>query len=284
MRWRALLNPVFLTAFGLLSISAVGFGTAIRELGLHLQKLPIEAPDGLRFHTLPTSADGWRRSGSDTLLEKELLEALGTENYISRWYVEDEEDAEGDRRAFELHVAYYTGTIDTVPHVPERCFVGGGVSIVGESRVVKIPMDLDRFPPDPSVEESEHGLIRRGRTKSHQYVRMPRDLENLRMIVTPFRSPEGAEMHAGYFFLANGGHVATAQNIRELAFRLTEKYAYYCKVQFMSPRVESAEELAEIAADFLNEMFPEIMRRVPDWVEVEAGRYPPDSSEEGGAA
>jgi len=282
MKWGALLSPAFLTGLLLLSTAAVGFSAAIRELGLHLQKLPIEAEGGLRFHTLPTAVDGWRREGSDTVMDKELLDSLGTENYVSRWYVEkDAPDAE--KSVFELHVAYYTGTIDTVPHVPERCFVGGGVEIVGSSKIVDIPLDLSLFPPDPRVDEEEHGVVRRGRTRDHQYVRMPRDLENLRMLVTPFASPDGASMHAGYFFLANGGHVATADSIRELAFRLEERYAYYCKVQFMSPRVESAEELARIAADFLNEMLPEIMRRVPDWVEVEAGRYPRDADGAGEA-
>ena len=36
----------------------------------------------------------------------------------------------------------------------------------------------------------------------------------------------------------------------------------------------SAEELAQEASSLLGELLPEIMRCVPDWVEVESGRYP----------
>ena len=36
-----------------------------------------------------------------------------------------------------------------------------------------------------------------------------------------------------------------------------------------------AEEFTAAAADLLDELFPEIMLCTPDWIEVEAGRYPP---------
>jgi hypothetical protein len=56
-------------------------------------------------------------------------------------------------------------------------------------------------------------------------------------------------------------------------------YAYYMKVQFLGVGLDSAEELAAASADILNDLFPEIMRRAPDWIEVEEGRYPEPSIE-----
>jgi hypothetical protein len=72
--------------------------------------------------------------------------------------------------------------------------------------------------------------------------------------------------------------VASAEGVRLLAFDLTDTYSYYLKVQFTSGAVSSAEELAAHAGEFLSEMLPEIMLRVPDWVEVREGRYPHDGA------
>ena len=78
---------------------------------------------------------------------------------------------------------------------------------------------------------------------------------------------------AGYFFIANGGVVASASGVRGLAYQLDSDYAFYTKVQFSSLTVDSAEELAQLAADALEDLLPEIMRCVPDWDEVEAGTW-----------
>ena len=65
--------------------------------------------------------------------------------------------------------------------------------------------------------------------------------------------------------------------MRLLAFDLHSRYAYYLKVQFTSDKVKSDDELAALAASFLDETFGDLMECVPDWAEVEAGRYPPDN-------
>jgi len=281
---RRLLNPAFLAALFVLLFAGTGLGALIRYADIHLQKLPIEPANGLRFHTLPTEAPGWRRVGQDQVMTEEILQTLGTENYVSRVYRQREPAPDSDPIEFELHCAYYTGTIDTVPHVPERCFVGGGMSIDAGSRIVDVPLDLDRFPIDAFIDQELHGgVIRSGRTTRGVYVHMPRDIEGLKMNVTRFRDRGGRRFYAGYFFLANGGHVATANGVRSLAFKLNDTYAYYAKVQFMSYHASSAEELAQVAADFLNEMFPDIVERTPNWVDVVEGRHTSDRMASGGA-
>jgi hypothetical protein len=90
-----------------------------------------------------------------------------------------------------------------------------------------------------------------------------------------FEDPQGRKRFAGYFFIANGGTVSRAEEVRLLAFDLRSSYAYYLKVEFQSEQVESGEELAALAGRFLDENFAEIMRCTPDWVEVEQGEYPP---------
>ncbi|MGD9693683.1 MAG: exosortase-associated EpsI family protein [Phycisphaerales bacterium] len=275
--WKRLASPAFLAALALLAASGIGLRAAAKAMGAHLVKLRIDPPDGLAFHTLPREANGWQYvpSPADQPLSAEVLEELGTSNYLSRVYSKKF----GEREVFvEVHCAYYTGMVDTVPHVPERCFVGGGMSIVSAPEEVRVPLDMDRYVTDQRADPAVFGGVVRTGFAGLKQVRMPVGIENLRMMVTRFRdAASNRETYAGYFFVANGGTAPSADDVRLLAFKLKDDYAYYAKVQFTSAYVTSAEDLAELAADFLDGMFPEIMRRTPDWVEVVEGRYPADN-------
>ena len=65
--------------------------------------------------------------------------------------------------------------------------------------------------------------------------------------------------------------------MRSLAFDLTSDYAYYLKVQATCGTVDSKTEHAAVSASLIGELLPEIMRCVPDWIEVEAGAYPEEN-------
>jgi hypothetical protein len=45
--------------------------------------------------------------------------------------------------------------------------------------------------------------------------------------------------------------------------------------------VSSEDELKNLAASFLDENFGDLMECVPDWAEVEAGRYPAGDEKSG---
>jgi len=207
-----------------------------------------------------------------------IVEELGTKNYLSRTYREKNPADPDHPQVIGLHLAYYTGTIEMVPHVPERCFVAGGM-LVGEDSV-EVPLNLDTsgWLPDPS-----DGDVKTART-SNRYsdrpgmrVRLPRDAENISLYVTGFQGEHGGPLYAGYCFLANGGWVARAEGVRLLAFKLTDDYAYYMKVQCSSQTARSREEYVSSASSLLDELLPEIMRCVPDWTEVRRGTYPKDA-------
>ncbi len=278
---RRLRSPQFLVAVAVLALAAISMQSAVRFMDIHLRKLPIHPASELQFTSIPTEVPGWRRFGPEQpALSTEVLDELGTRNYISRLYVRTDAPEGEKAPILDLHCAYYTGMIDTVPHVPERCFVGGGMSIDGVAgQLVSIPLDLERFPPAPFIDAERFGVIRRGRTGPTSdtpgvFVRMPAGLEDLQMNVTRFSGDDGAAVYAGYFFIANGGLAGRAEEIRRLAFRPEDRFAYYAKVQITSADANSPEELAELAADFLNEMLPEIVRRTPDWVSVIEGEHP----------
>lgn len=279
----------------LLGGAAVGFGMAKRAYSWHLQKLPIQPPGDRQLRTITDETERWVRHGDDEIVSLEILEELGTENYLTRWYVEKLPEGSTDRaRAVQLHMAYYTGGIDTVPHVPERCFVGGGMQQSAEAQVVDIPLDTSTWLADRTVEDTwpvaagriyttrlsgDHRHVGDGLSPNSR-VRLPLDVtpdSPLRLRVSAFLMPGGGKQFAGYFFVANGGTVASAEGVRTLAFDLTSDYAYYLKVQFTSSSVESAEELAELAGGLLDGLLGEVMNCVPDWVEVQAGTYPEDN-------
>ncbi|QYK47214.1 MAG: exosortase-associated EpsI family protein [Phycisphaeraceae bacterium] len=286
------LMPQFIAAVALLGLSSIGISAGIRAYGIYLSKLPIEAPDGRTLNSLPPETANWIKLGNDRIESADIVATLGTDNYLSRTYIEKNPADPTRPRVVELHLAYYTGMIDTVPHVPDRCFIGGGMTQGTNAQVLPLRMDRSRWFQDPDVPEEMRGTIWRARladdsrftSRPGQSVRLPREPDAMRMRIMGFDIPGGPRIYAGYFFIANGGHVPTAQDVRLLAFNLTDDYAYYMKVQCTSSTASSAEDLAAMSSELLSELIGEIMLCVPDWVDVQTGRYPADNPKRNQAA
>lgn len=278
-RWTGSAVAAVATLTLTLTAAAASMHTVVPMLGLHLQKKPIYPASGLTLQSLPEETASWIKI-RDQREPAEVEEQLGTQNYLTRLFREKNPPEGVEPRLIDLHVAYYTGMIDTVPHVPERCFVGGGLQLGSSPKAIPMELDASRWTPDPDVPE-DLGPIYRIRTAKGQRVRLPRDPGSIRLRTSAYPVGDGQELYAGYFFIANGGHTDSANGVRLLAFKLEDDFAYYLKVQFNSSSVASSEELAELASSLLNELFGEIMLCVPDWIEVQTGRYPePDRSPE----
>lgn len=282
-------------AAGVLLLSAAGFTGVLAGGGINLEKTPIHPPGQRQLGAIPAETEHWQRVGTDHVESADVVKTLGTENYLTRVYRRKEPLGEsGKTPQLQFHAAYYTGMIDAVPHVPERCFIGGGLQKAGAMQVEPLPMKTASWLPDSSVPEKltgEGDAIYTVRTSTRysdadppgKRVRLPRGVtpdQPIRITVSEFAMPGGEKLFAGYFFIANGGTVPRAEGVRTLAFDLRSDYAYYLKVQFTSGAVSSSEELARQAGDLLEDLLPEIMRCVPDWIEVELGRYPPERDDE----
>ncbi|MDQ7013351.1 MAG: exosortase/archaeosortase family protein [Planctomycetota bacterium] len=262
-----------------IGIAAGGVHTLVPLMGMHLRKMPIEPETGLALTSIPDETPNWVKV-RDRREPAEVEEQLGTSNYITRLFRQRNPADPSKPKYIELHAAYYTGMIDTVPHVPERCFVGGGLQLGTSPRSIPLNLDQSRWTRDPDVPESL-GPIFRVRTPSGQRVRLPRLAEDIRLRVTEYLAPDDATFYAGYFFVANGGHTDSANGVRLLAFQLKDDYAYYLKIQFNSSSVDSADELAELSSQLLGELFGDILLCVPDWIDVQTGAYPPDNPRRG---
>lgn len=282
-----LTRPTAFALLAVLSLSALGMGWSIRTLGIHLEKLPIYAPDGRTLSTVPRETDNWIAVGPDRIEPIEVLDVLGTMNYVTRTYAEKSPPEGQQPRVLEFHAAYYTDQIDTVPHVPERCFVGGGLQQTAESTVIPFALDDSRWRPDPFAPEGTEPVMS-ARTSNRwspspgANVRLPMGIESIGLRTSGYNIPRQGQIYAGYFFIANGAIATSAEQVRLLSFDLTNDYAYYLKVQFNAPsggRINSPDDLAAASGDLLSELLPDLMRCVPDWVEVKAGRFPPDRAD-----
>jgi len=237
---------------------------------------------------LPESVGPWKVVHRDPPLSKEIEEALGTRQYLS-WYFLDKRmahasDIDVRRRDFEpgsiirLHLAYYTGMIDTVPHVPERCNVAGGFNAIGNSFEVPLNIDDGEYTWDPQLQMHETFSL------LEPVVRTPQLAFNGRAFTyAPPTRPDAAETVI-YFFIANGKYLASPLDVRLEGFNLRDRHAYYFKIQAEALGVADPDKARERVEALLEDMMPQILAVLPDWPDVQAGRYPAPAPEAEDAA
>jgi hypothetical protein len=251
------------------------FESAVGYLNVYFEKKEVFLRQ--HFNNIPTVLGRWESIFERPPMSAELVEELGTKDYFDRFYAPD-----GDPRKgwINVHVAYYTGMIDAVPHIPDRCFVAGGYH--AETRPRNYPLPLDR-----SGWEERGDLINQAKGLPYPIVRYPHPITPSRLVtvhlpvgdfelrVIEFSDAQNPSLRifGGYFFIANGGITATPEGVKQLAFRKSEEYAYYCKVQFYTVEDDlRPEQFVERVADLLDPLLPELMNCLPDWPEIEARR------------
>jgi hypothetical protein len=268
-------KQAFVAACTCLALGGLGFRLAMSQLNVFLQKesVPLRSP----IDELPSMLGGWKQVGKDQQLSDAVIEELGTKNYLDRAYVFQNDPTKG---MLQVHVAYYTGMIDTVPHIPERCWGAAGLVMFGEPRERAPKLDQSSFnlksgPLRPGTSlRYPQATVKELATRKDAIVNLP--LGDMKMTVSIFQDPknEGITYIGGYFFIANGTITPSALAVRNLSFKLTDRYAYYCKVQF-SYRVREQPEIAitmfdQLASDLLQSLLPQLMRSLPDWPALES--------------
>jgi len=250
---------------GVLCVAVLGMTYVVRATKAVLIKQPV--PLRQQLYTLPVRIGAWQQVGRDTQMTPEVLETLGTNTYLSRQYEDTSLSADAPGRLVKLHVAYYTGTPDTVPHVPERCFVAGGMQAVDDS-TASLTLTGPKYEAADTGWRAE-SLLARGD------VRLPD--RHIRATVFTFCLPNDPDRQSNvvYFFSANGRFYRTPEQVRLRGFDPTDRHSYYCKIEVMLPNVADPTVAGERASAFLSQVMPEIMACLPDWFDVEAGDWPP---------
>lgn len=258
-------RPGFIAAVVVLLVALVGLQALIRQLGLVLIKKPI--PLQRNLEELATTFGPYEVVKKHGKLPKAQEEVLGTTDYIS-WILHDTRLEENEPGALiRLHIPYYTGQIDSVPHVPDRCFVAGG-ALPNLKQVMTARLDARHI--------RANGADADALTEEGQWVNLPDT--NVPMTIVRFASDANPELNyaVAYFFVANHDYVATPEGVRIKAFNPFDTHAYWAKVEVMPYGVSDPEQTRRIVGEFLAYALPEIMLCLPDWKSLKQNDKSPD--------
>lgn len=290
-------RPAFLVAVLVLGLSAVGLNSAAGFLQLHFKKIAVPLRVRSLKEGLPSQLGTWVQISSDQSIDPEEEQVLGTPEYVFRDYVNTaskkfthgeiealkKASSPGERAAglarlqmkdpagvIRAAVTYYTGMVDTVAHVPERCMVADGFEVTHYSDK---ELSLGNYP-------------------NHE----PRSV-TLRFLSfgdetggAPDSTGHGGGVrrvarNVGYLFHCNGGYESGPYGVRARLQNLQERYGYYAKVELMTaaPVASSFQgddtSLVEInnrndslvaMRDFLAAALPALEQCLPDWQKLHA--------------
>lgn len=183
---------------------------------------------------------------SRDVLQPEVIDALGTDQYLS-WTLEDTSVGADDPLRFaHLFVSYYTGGRMLAPHRPDLCYLGAG------------------YEPAQAHENVELDLGAAGADLAAVPVRV------CTFVKTALRDRDRESVV--YTFFANGRFAATSYGVRRLTSGLTNRYAFFSKVEIKFPRATREQCLAG-AAKLYRVVLPVLLaEHWPDLESAERGK------------
>ena len=270
----------FVVAFVMLALCAGSLNGVANWLKWNYRKLPVDLRVSSLKEGIPAKVGHWMQVSTDQGINPEEEQVLGTPKYVFRDYVNIRalklqpgdvdllNKASAGERAMQLAqwrqidptavlkvaVTYYTGLVDTVAHIPERCYVADGYE-VKDSKV--IPASL--------------GMYASGASRDIKFRFLSfEDQSNLGSRV------QGVTRYVGYVFHCDGAYQDDVLAVRASLANLLERYGYYAKIELMieAPTTGKSEPSetggyrdASVAAmkDFLVAGLPEVEKCLPDW-------------------
>lgn len=268
-------------AAAILAASAVGFQylVSVKEWATQKQAIPwpkgiVIDPQTFRWRNMPTdfagryvlaedgelfgTTDG--QADGEIILKDDVMDTLGIgtswdqerlDEGSSNWYVvriyRDTTKPPGDPfRYWALQVFYYTGALDTVPHVPERCLEAGGASLVSSQEVtIAVPHAVKPWDELLTVRRTLYEV--KG------------ELGEIPRLAAQY-----------YIFSLNGLPETSWKTVRLTLAAPWVRYCYFAKIQFY-PRMNlyrqvrqtSVEEIDAAAREFVSYFLPEVLRALP---------------------
>ncbi|MBI4719144.1 MAG: exosortase-associated EpsI family protein [Planctomycetes bacterium] len=237
-----LLTPHFAMAVAMLSVAAVLAGPVTRYMKIKQVKLPLPLKAPLEGFSAAALAP--YRVVDKQVLDASIVEALGTEQYLS-WLLENPSVPEQDPlRLASLLVTYYSGGKDMVPHTPDVCYFGAGYQPAQPHE--NLTLTLAGLPP--GAERVPIRLLTFVKTAIHDH----------------------RKLSVVYTFHCNGRFAATRQDVRYLINDLRNTYAYFSKVEVSFP-LATREQNVEGAGRLLERVLPELIRNHwPDFAAAES--------------
>jgi hypothetical protein len=269
---QAFSQPVFLIAGLVLLAAALTLNGAVQIMKLHFRKEPVELRHAL--DTIPQQLGPWLQISKDGPLDKELQDQLGTEKYIFRDYVDTRQISAGELEQFKKEitvgnalphrirlqeekptavitaaVTYYTGLVDTVAHIPDRCYVADGFEPIEKTFPVwdvSPPAKLGSFANSVPRQLTVSFINFEDQTATHTT----------------------APVNVAYFFQCNGTYeYDPLDGVRLRLQDLSQRHGYYAKIE-LKTNVSDTSAAKATMNDFLRYALPEIERCLPDWEQV----------------
>jgi len=248
-----------------LVLAAVTLNTTVLSMRLSFQKLPVPPAHPLKM--ISAELGPWLQVSVDRALNPDFEHELGASQYLFRNYVDTRLLSAKDRDALEnatieqrekiqanmgpmnpratirFALTYYTGSVDTVPHVPDRCYAADG------------------FKPDTWQVVNWAILPRKDEADRHVDVR-------LIQFVDQIDSRHARPRQVSYFFQVNGAYENDPIfGVRKRLQNLFERKAYFAKIELVTD-LPTTDEAQDVMKDFLKNAMPEIERVLPDWSKV----------------
>lgn len=266
----------FLIAVAVMVVAAGTWRVAVAWLQINLRPEAVPWPahvkvdDGFRNLSFPTTMGPYKRVEQDGLLERDakhqpikdglpdgeiiyrpqMLESLGMGTsldksnvgkrisnwYLSRVYEDARQGLMSPYRYWSVNVTYYTGGLDTVPHIPEVCWSAGGMQIV-ETKPVTI-RSLEGLPKPWSGDVSWRRVLS--------------------------SKPDAGQFLVYYIFSLNGLPEESREQVRLKLMNPRLKYCYFAKIE-ISPRVAvtDADEMDRKAKEFVQACLPVVLKDLP---------------------
>jgi len=201
--------------------------------------------------------DGEITIRSETLEELKIGTALDGERHKDRrsnWYVcrlyIDETGDEMSKQfpLWRLNVYFYTGVVDQVPHVAEKCLVAGGATIIAPAN------DAERFK---AFQVSADPALRAPWNAPVEFKRTRWQVEN--------KKNGRTDQYVQFYVFSMNDSPATDRNIVRLKLADPRvNHSYYAKIEFSPANPVRDTELADKAAErFLAEFLPHVIRALP---------------------
>ena len=232
-------QPAFLLCVLVLAIAGSGMSVAIKSFGVYLEKEPL--PLAKSFELLDENGLAhYRIVRKDKIQNEEVVQSLGTTDYI-QWHLEDTQaDPTSPTRYCLLFITYYENA-DRVPHVPEACYTGGGHQMLA-SEAIKFP--ILRQPTGETVDLPGRYLVFSGIDSS------------------PWAS--NTKFSVLYLFSVNGVYTASREDTRLVMNKnIFGKHSYFSKVElkffnmsFGSKIYPDKEQAVEASQRLLNVILP----------------------------
>lgn len=190
------------------------------------------APDGENIHN-PAVLEVM---GMGTSTDKKNIPMRISNWYLARTYEDARETVNSPYKFWRLNITYYTGGLDTVPHIPESCWKAGGMSIVGSSGVnVQSPAGV----PDEW----------KGNLKWQRVLAEDRS----------------ARQYLGYYiFSLNGKPEDSREQVRVGLMSPWIKHCYFAMIE-VAPRgsTTNTEEMDRRTRDFIQACLPAVLKDLP---------------------